>query len=158
MVELTAPAAPVWERAPLDIALVVDRSGSMGGQKLAAVKACGAYLARRMGAGDRLAVVAYDDAIDLVAPLAPVELHRLLAALGALGPGGSTNLSGGWLKGLEQLRGTQREEAVRRILLLTDGLANVGITEPGALVGLAEQARQAGIGTTTIGVGDDFDE
>jgi Ca-activated chloride channel family protein len=158
MVELTAPAAPESERAPLDVALVVDRSGSMSGGKLAAVKACGVYLARRMGAGDRLAVVAYDDAIDLVAPLAPVELDRLLPAIGALRPGGTTNLSGGWLKGLEQLRGTQREEAVRRILLLTDGLANVGITEPGALIGLAEQARQAGVGTTTIGVGDDFDE
>jgi Ca-activated chloride channel homolog len=61
-------------------------------------------------------------------------------------------------QGLEQLRGGQRDEAVRRILLLTDGLANVGITEPAALVGLADEARKAGIGTTTIGVGDDFDE
>jgi secreted protein with Ig-like and vWFA domain len=58
--------------------------------------------------------------------------------------GGTTNVSGGWLKGLEQLRTGQPDEAVRRIPLLTDGLANVGTTEPGALVGLAEQARQAG--------------
>jgi Ca-activated chloride channel family protein len=158
MVELKAPAAPASERAPLDVALVVDRSGSMEGQKLEAVKACGAYLARRMSAGDRLAVVAYDDTINLLAPLGPVELDRLLPALGALRPGGTTNLSGGWLKGLEQLRGDPREEAVRRILLLTDGLANAGIFQPGALVGLAGEARQAGVGTTTIGVGDDFDE
>jgi Ca-activated chloride channel family protein len=130
----------------------------MGGRKLEAVKACGAYLARRMTARDRLAVVAYDDSINLVAPLAQVEVDRLLPALQALYPGGSTNLSGGWLKGLEQLRGDQRDDAVRRILLLTDGLANVGITEPAALIGLADEARKAGIGTTTIGVGDDFDE
>ena len=161
MVELKAPAAPTTERAPLDVALVVDRSGSMSGRKLESVKACGAYLARRMAAGDRLAVVAYDDQIDLLAPLAPVDVDWLLPRLRSLGPGGSTNLSGGWLKGLEQLRGggaVEGREPVRRILLLTDGLANVGITEPGALVGLADQARQSGVGTTTIGVGDDFDE
>src|SRR5437763_4953911 len=157
MVELKAPAAPATERGPLDVALVVDRSGSMHGPKLESVKACGAYLAERMGAGDRLAVVAYDDEVDLVAPLAPVALDRVLPAIGSIHSGGMTNLSGGWLKGLEQLRGDGRE-AVRRVLLLTDGLANVGITDPGPLVGMVEQARPAGIGTTTIGVGDDFDE
>jgi Ca-activated chloride channel family protein len=157
MVELTAPAAPVTERGPLDVALVVDRSGSMHGAKLEAVKACGAYLARRMATGDRLAVVAYDDEVDLVAPLAPVALDRMLAAVNSIHSGGTTNLSGGWLKGLEQLRVDGRD-AVRRVLLLTDGLANVGITEPGSLVAMVEQARAAGIGTTTIGVGDDFDE
>ena len=157
MVELRAPAAPATERAPLDVALVVDRSGSMRGAKLEAAKACAAYLARRMAAGDRLAVVTYDDHVDLLAPLAPVDVDRLLPALRSLRPGSMTNLSGGWLKGLEQLRAGSGD-GVRRVLVLTDGLANVGITDPGALVGMAGQARQAGVGTTTIGVGDDFDE
>ena len=169
MVELAAPEAPQdTKRPPLKLALVIDRSGSMAGAKLATTKACAAYLVRRLSPTDELAVVAYDDQVDLVAPLAPVHGDSLLAAIDAIGPGGSTNLSGGWLKGLEVLRSPApnldgRDDAVappatRRVLLLTDGQANAGVTAPGALVGMATTARAEGIGTTTIGFGDDFEE
>jgi Ca-activated chloride channel family protein len=82
----------------------------------------------------------------------------LEAALAAIAPGRSTNLSGGWLKGAEVLRGLPARKGPRKVLLLTDGLANVGITDPEALVALARQAGDDGIGTTTIGFGLDFDE
>ena len=162
MVELTAPEAPDHgDRPPLKLALVIDRSGSMAGDKLETTKACAAYLVRRMAATDELAIVAYDDQVDLVAGLAPVDVERLLPAISAIRPGGSTNLSGGWLKGLELLRGSgtaEVTESTRRVLLLTDGQANVGVQDPGSLAGMAVTARGDGVGTTTIGFGGDFAE
>ena len=112
------------------------------------------WLASRLHADDLLAIVDYDDEVRVIVPLAPVTPHHA-QRLRSIQPGGQTNLSGGWLKGLEQL---QRGEGVRKILLLTDGLANVGITDTPTLVRLAAGACGDGIGTTTIGFGDGFNE
>jgi Ca-activated chloride channel family protein len=144
------------ERTPLELALALDRSGSMAGPKLEVAKRCAGWLASRLRPEDRLAVVAYDDEVRLLAPLAPVN-GALQQALAHVRPGGSTNLSGGWLKGLELLQG-RSETAIRKILLLSDGLANVGITENASLAALAASARKQAIGTTTIGFGVGFDE
>ncbi|MBD0328941.1 MAG: VWA domain-containing protein [Thermoleophilia bacterium] len=158
MLELHAPEpAETEQRPPLRLALVLDRSGSMAGEKLAVAKRSAQWLVGRLRAQDELAVVAYDDRGRLLAPLAPVDPPSLHAALDRLGPGGSTNLSGGWMRGLEQLERAPADGR-RKILLLTDGLANVGVTDPGTLAGLAERARGRGVGTTTIGFGADFDE
>jgi Ca-activated chloride channel family protein len=159
MLELEAPPAPGTTRRPsLHLALVLDRSGSMAGDKLRVARACARYLVRRLRPVDRFALVTYDDDVELRVPLAPVDPIRLEAALAAIAPGRSTNLSGGWLKGAEVLRGLPARKGPRKVLLLTDGLANVGITDPEALVALARQAGDDGIGTTTIGFGLDFDE
>ena len=79
------------------------------------------------------------------------------AAIAGITTGGMTNLSGGWLKAREELARAD-DGRVRRVLLLTDGQANRGITDAGQLVGLAGHAAADGIGTTTIGYGTDFDE
>lgn len=161
MLELTAPPAlePVARR-PLRIALVLDRSGSMAGRKLEVTRASAAFLVRRMAPGDELALVTYDEEAEVRVPLVPVEERRddLLEAIEAIRPGGSTNLSGGYLKGVEVLSGADRS-GVRRVLLLSDGLANVGITAPSCLRGFAERAlAREGVTTSTIGLGADFDE
>lgn len=161
MVELVAPEAPAQDaRAPLAVSLVIDRSGSMAGRKLQVTRGCAAFLAQRLGPGDHLSLVAYDDEVQLLAPLVPVGEHReaLLATIGRISSGGSTNLSGGWLKGVETLDGAP-EGAARRVVLLSDGLANVGITDRGSLRRMAERALGAsGTRTSTIGFGADFDE
>jgi len=159
MLELEAPPAPgTTRRPPLHLALVLDRSGSMAGNKLRVARACARYLVRRLRPVDRFALVTYDHEVELRVPLPPVDPPGLEAALAAIGPGGQTNLSGGSLKGAEVLRGVPARSGPRKVLLLTDGLANVGVTDPEALVALARQAGDDGIGTTTIGFGLDFDE
>jgi Ca-activated chloride channel homolog len=155
LLELTVPEpATGASRTPLALVLVIDRSGSMGGEKLAAAARSAVWLAGRLHADDRLAIVDYDDDVRLLVPLAPVGPQHTWA-LRAIRAGGQTNLSGGWLKGLEQLQGV---EGARKILLLTDGLANVGISDTQTLVRLAAAARREGVGTTTIGFGDGFNE
>ena len=157
MVEIVVPEREEdTERAPLELALVLDRSGSMAGRKLEVAKRCAAWLVARLRPTDQLAVVTYDDEVRLVAPLASVN-GGLAHMLARIGPGGQTNLSGGWLKGLETLQGRE-EGAVRKVLLLSDGLANVGITDGRSLAALAASAQKQGVGTTTIGFGTDFDE
>ena len=154
MLELSLPEAEGAATQPsLRLALVLDRSGSMAGDKLAVAQRCAAWLVSRLRPVDELALVSYDDQVRLLAPLAPVREAPLRAAIAGLRPGGSTNLSGGWLRGLEQLRGSGG-----KILLLTDGIANVGITGRGELAELAGTGAREGVGTTTIGFGADFDE
>jgi len=169
MLDLVAPAAPPADRARVEVALVLDRSGSMAGPKLETAKESAAYLVRRMGGGDRLALITYDDEAELVSSLGGMEKDELLEMVEGITPGGGTNLSGGWLKGVEALLvspSTDEEpaaapsarEPIRRVLLLTDGQANVGIMDADTLVCMSGNAAGDGIATTTIGFGQDFDE
>ncbi len=157
-------------RAPLDVAFVLDRSGSMAGEKLDLVKEAVDVAVAHLGDQDRAALVIYDDSVDVLQSLAPATARAkttLRLALHGVDPGGSTNLSGGWLTGCQELSrdlpapGTasaNQSVRLRRALLLTDGLANVGITSPAELAHHAGELRQRGIPTTTLGVGLDFDE
>ena len=158
MLELVAPPAPIAGRAPIDVVAVLDRSGSMSGAPLDAVLAATNMLVRLLDADDRIAVVTFDDRVDMVLPLSHHNPAAAEQALAGVGSGGSTNLSGGWLKGLEILSAHGRPGAVKRILVLTDGQANAGIVDPDALCGLASAAKGQRITTTMVGFGDAFDE
>ncbi|MBP1704624.1 MAG: hypothetical protein H6Q36_363 [Chloroflexi bacterium] len=162
LVRVVAPAGDRRaERLPITVALVLDRSGSMAGLKIGLAKQAVDRALSAIDDRDRFAVVVYDDQIDVVAGLAPAAREakdRARERLGAIDARGTTNLAGGWLAGCEQVALGQGDERVARALLLTDGLANVGITDPAELEHHAGELRRRGVATSTFGVGADFDE
>ena len=162
MLKLEGKAPDGASAVPLDLSIVLDRSGSMAGDKLARAREAAAFLVRRLRDGDRVSVVAYDDEVSTVAPPAAGSQRAAIGrAIDAIDVGGSTNLSGGWLRGHELVAGGAHADGratMHRVLLLTDGLANVGITDPARLVALCRAAAQRGVTTSTIGFGADYDE
>jgi Ca-activated chloride channel family protein len=148
-------------RTPLNISLVLDHSGSMKAErKLEYAKEAVKFVIDNLGSADKLSLVIYDTEVDLLSASAPVTNKELLKAkVDAIRDNGSTNLSGGMLEGYAQTKSTFDPKNVNRVLLLSDGLANHGITDPLKLQDIAKQkAREEGISISTFGIGADFNE
>src|SRR5262245_14311859 len=162
LAQVTAPAAErKTERLPVNLAFILDRSGSMSGEKIELAKQTITTALGFLDERDRFSVIAYDDQIDIVVESTPASAEARKNAAGRIATidaRGSTNLSGGWFRGAEQVALHQAADGVNRCLLVTDGLANKGVTNHDELVTHATQLRDRGVSLTTFGIGADFDE
>lgn len=161
VVTLVAPVADrTAVRPPLDVAFVLDRSGSMEGEKIFLARDAILQGIAMLSPADRFAVVAYDDEIDVVmalTPASPGARERAESRLRAIDSRNSTDLGGGWLAGCQQLAEAGQMRTAR-CLLMSDGHANRGITDASELERHARELQRRGVMTSTFGVGRDFDE
>lgn len=154
-----AEASQAKERAPINLSLVLDRSGSMSGEPLIYSKKACQFVAEQMNDTDLLSLVAFDDQVrTVIAPTKVTHKDLIKHRIESIEVGGSTNLSGGMVEGAQHVRKNKAEGMVNRVILLSDGHANQGITDREKLFAIAKEYRSSGVGISTMGVGDGFDE
>jgi len=145
------------KRKPLNLCIVVDKSGSMAGQKLETAKQSCIDIYRRLEKGDLFTVITFDDTSEvIIKPTTPqIEVEK---RIGAIRSGSTTNLYEGWSLGVLELQRRPMSNYINRLLLLSDGIATNGETRLEALGRSSSRAREVGITTSTIGIGDEISE
>lgn len=164
MFEVTAPEAPADEtptaREPKGIVFVIDRSGSMGNGRLELVKQTITDMLPRLGQEDYLSVVSFDDSARVELQLTQIKdakMADLARKIGEIQTGGSTNIEMGYRFGLaEAAKAPAGVEST--LVLLSDGEANRGVMDPAQLGQLAAAATEHLVTTSTIGIGEGYDE
>ena len=153
------PPRPV-ERPPVNLVIVLDRSGSMAGDKISQAREAAVEALRRLDRRDVFSVVIYDHEVStLVSPQAPTDVAWLERQIRGITARGNTALFAGVSQGAAELRkNLERSGYVHRVLLLSDGMANVGPSSPDDLGRLGTALRREGISVTTVGLGDGFNE
>ena len=147
-------------RTPLAVSLVIDRSGSMGEGRLTEAKRCALDLLSRLKDEDWVSVVIYDDQVEVLLETMSARMAKALLPirLDNIQPRNMTNLHGGWLKGAETLAPRAGRGMVSRVILLSDGQANRGLLEREAIYEQVRELASAGVTTSTVGIGFDFNE
>ncbi len=161
---LAAARLPTFDKGPVqaaDLVIVLDRSGSMQGQKLSDARQAVIHLLDQLGPEDRLALVTYSNGVQTQSALVPMNeanRRRMKSTVEHVYAGGGTNLGGGLNRGMDMFTNTAGTERQRKVILISDGLANQGITDPVALGRMASAAVENRFSISTVGVGLEFNE
>jgi Ca-activated chloride channel family protein len=143
------------DRGPAALIFVIDTSGSMDrDDRLGLVKDSLEILVDELQPDDTVAIVTYSDSSGVVLEPTPVsDAGAILDAIDRLGPGGSTNLEAGLREGYTLAREAFREDGINRVVLASDGVANVGVTDPDSLAAMIREDADDGIDLVTVGYG-----
>jgi Ca-activated chloride channel family protein len=155
-------SAPVAAAPKVSLGIVIDRSGSMKGARIAHAMDAASAAVERMRDGDTVSVVAFDTVAEVIVPPQVVSADtrsRIVAKIRGIRLGGDTCISCGLESAMHELMaGGRTEGGVTRMLLLSDGATNSGIRDIPGLRSLAARMRDRGCTISTIGVDVDFDE
>jgi len=155
----TVPVIDRRERPPVNLVLVLDRSGSMTGSKIVKAREAAIEALRRLNARDRFALVAYDHRVETLIPSqSAANKEWIESRIRQIRPEGNTALFGAVSQGAAEVRKHLGDDYVHRVVLLSDGLANVGPSSPSDLGRLGAALLKEGISVTTVGVGTDYNE
>ena len=162
-IELAAPPPEqTADRAKVNLSIVLDRSGSMqSDNKLQKAREAAIAAVELLSDGDLFALTVYDSEANTLIPSMPVTRSAkadIIRIIKNIRPGGSTALFAGVSLGAHELRKNAQEGYVNRIILLSDGLANVGFSRPEQLGSLGGSLIKEGISVSTIGLGFDYNE
>ncbi len=159
-ITLDAPLSPAHVKRPLvNLALVLDQSGSMNGTKIEQAKAAAIEALTRLGLQDVFSVVVYNTNVHTIVPAQNARnIQGIIHTIQQIRAGGSTALFGGVSQGAAEIRKNIENNYVHRIILLSDGLANVGPRMPADLGRLGAALIKENISVTTVGVGTDYNE
>ncbi|MCC6621627.1 MAG: VWA domain-containing protein [Deltaproteobacteria bacterium] len=146
-------------RAPLNVAIVIDKSGSMSGDKIANAREAAKAAIQQLVDDDIVSVIAFDDTVQVLVPATKVsDRQTILTGISRLTAGGHTALFAGTVKGGAEVRKFLSKERVNRVVLLSDGQANVGPQSASALGQLGATLRKEGVSVTTVGLGLGYNE
>lgn len=155
------PNAAPTVRPAMDVAIVVDTSGSMAGQKIESARAAARTMVQNLKDGDIVSLDTFNDSARTVVPPTTLDFdsrERVLRSIAMLGTGGGTNMFAGLSNGESHMSMAPQTHSVRRIVVISDGIANVGPSTPESLGRLAEQGLRNRAQVTSLGVGNDYDE
>ena len=160
LIRILPPEVPLrHQRPPFNLSLVLDRSGSMGGEKMRRAREAVCYCVDQLLPDDRVSVVIFDEIVELRVPCQQAtDKQAIRERIRHIEARGSTALHEAWVRGGIEVSQRLNPAAINRVILVTDGQANVGETRNDRIIRQAGELAARGVSTTTIGIGDDFNE
>lgn len=161
VVRITPPVPDVlFVRPPINLGLVLDRSGSMSAaKKMAYARVAAAFAVRQLLATDQVSVTVFDNIVETLYPNAPAaDKPAIVRQIEGIYPRGATALHAGWKEGADQVERHAISDGLNRVILLSDGQANEGVVDPNVIAAECKARAARGVSTTTMGLGADYNE